>query len=916
MSTIFRRYNIVFTLSVWGLYSTVAFAQSQEVLWERGLFDDKEAYKEAYKNFQKGESLYEQGIYSKALTRYLTAYNFNPNNSKLNMRIGECYLYSSSKLEARAYLQKAFELNERINISIHLLLGKAQHLEMEWAQAIKHYGKFINLAQRDDVERINLARKRIEECKYGQVMAEQPINVKIEALPDPVNSKFAEYHPLISADEAVMYFTSRRENTTGGNRDLNYDVYYEDVYKTSQKDGIWDEPEGIGPEVNTAFHDATVGLSPDGQQLFIFKDDVGDGNIYYCELDGDKWSAPVKLNEHINSEFNEATACFSFDGMTIYFVSDRPGGFGQNDIYIAKKGEDGDWGVPKNLGASINTVYNEDAVFMHPDGKTLYFSSEGHANMGGHDIFQSVYDSEADTWSTPGNMGYPINSTDDDVFFVLSASGERGYYSSIKNDGLGEKDIYMITFPDEDAKPELTLVKGVVIDKATGRPIYADIEVIDNEKNEVVARSKSNKLTGEYLFSLPSGKDYGVTVTADRYFFHSENINVPESSPYYELLRDIGLSKIREGKSIVLNFLYFEYDKSTLSEQSIIELDRVLDLMNTNTNLIIEIAGHTDNMGTQDYNMQLSKRRAQAVVNWLASKNIDMEKMTANGYGFSKPIETNDTEEGRAKNRRTEFVVLEYEEPALAKGAKNPPRQPEIESRSEVVVAIKDAVEARPIPETIVPQDENPPADNEIVVVIKDADNRIPIPETVVQQDEESLADIDIESPATEIVTAPKELSQADSQTLTDGDDLVQSGSNGELSPTPEPEVSEPDPNDEVIDPMMDLVVLRQFSSYKPNYYSNNSIEVDPIMPEGVVYRIQIGSFSKLPEGDRLKALYPITAMKLDNGLFRCSVGEFRTYKEAKLTQKKVRATGFSDAFLIAFYNQEKIPVSKAINLE
>ena len=888
MGTIFRRYNIVFTLFVWSLYSTAAFAQSQDVPWDRGLFDDKEAYKEAYKNFQKGESLYGQGIYSKALTHYLTAHNFNPNNSETNMRIGECYLYSSSKLRASTYLQKALELNEKINISIYLLLGKAQHLEMGWAQAMEYYGKFINLAQRDDVERINLARKRIEECKYGQVMAEKPINVKIEALPDPINSQFAEYHPLISADEAVMYFTSRRENTTGGNRDLNYDIYYEDVYKTSQKDGIWDEPKGIGPEVNTAFHDATVGLSPDGQQLFIFKDDVGDGNIYYCELDGDKWSTPVKLNEHINSEFNEATACFSFDGMTIYFVSDRPGGFGQNDIYVAKKGEDGDWGVPKNLGASVNTVYNEDAVFMHPDGKTLYFSSEGHTNMGGHDIFQSVYDSEADTWSIPGNMGYPINSTDDDVFFVLSASGERGYYSSIKKDGLGEKDIYMITFPDEDAKPELTLVKGVVIDKATGKPIYADIEVVDNEKNEVVARSKSNKLTGEYLFSLPSGRDYGVTVTADGYFFHSENIDIPESNPYHELLRDIGLSKIGKGKSIVLNFLYFEYDKSTLSEQSIIELERVLDLMTTNTNLKIEIAGHTDNMGTEEYNMQLSRRRAQAVVDWLISKNIDKAKMTAKGYGVSMPVETNDTEEGRAKNRRTEFVVLEYVAPAVAEGSVDPPRQPELESRSEIAVTIKDS------------------------------DNDIPIPGIAVQQDEEPPADTDndIEPPVTEIVTEPEEQSQADSQTLAYADDLVQAESDEVPSPTPEPELSDPDPNDEVPDPTPKLVALRQFSSSKLNYYSTNSIEVDPIMPEGVVYRVQIGSFSKLPGGNRLNALYPVTAMKLNNGLFRCSVGEFRTYKEAKVTQKEVRATGFLDAFLIAFYNGEKIPVSKAINLE
>ena len=860
MGIIFRIFNLAFALSVFILFSTVAFAQSPDVPWDRGLFDDKEAYKDAYKNFQKGESLYGQGVYSKALTHYLAAHDFNPNNAELNMRIGECYLYSSSKPKARAYLEKALELNERINISIHLLLGKAHHLEMKWSLALEQYGKFINLAQQDDVDRINLARKRVEECKYGQVMTKTPINVKIEALPVPVNSEFAEYHPLISADEAVMYFTSRRDNTTGGNRDLNYDVYYEDVYKTSQKDGIWDEPAGIGPEVNTDFHDATVGLSPDGQQLFIFKDDIGDGNIYYCELDGDKWSAPLKLNENINSEFNEATACFSFDGMTIYFVSDRPGGFGQNDIYVAKKGDDGDWGVPKNLGASVNTLYNEDAVFMHPDGKTLYFSSEGHANMGGYDIFQSVYDAESKVWSTPKNMGYPINSTDDDVFFVLSASGERGYYSSIKSDGLGEKDIYMITFPDENAKPELILVKGVVIDKVTGRPIYADIEVVDNEKNEVVARSKSNKLTGEYLFSLPSGRDYGVTVTADGYFFYSENIDVAKSTPYHEIFRDIQLSKIGEGKSIVLNFLYFEYDKATLTKQSIIELERVLDLMNSNPNLKIEIAGHTDNKGTQDYNVQLSKRRAQAVVDWLASKNIERSKMTSKGYGFSMPVESNDTEAGRAKNRRTEFVVLEYDVPPSKEISLDPPMEPAIESTARI--ANTDREREEPVIE-----------------------------------------------PAAESEVQP----ESTTETLAKTDDEGQSG--GESSSDPEPVFSEPAVVAE--EPGAPYSTgLRPFSSSKPNYYSSNSIEVDPKMSGGVIYRVQIGSFSKLPEGTKLKGLYPVTAMKLDNGLYRCSVGEFRTYKEAKLTQKEVRATGFSDAFLIAFYNGQKISVSKAINLQ
>jgi len=890
MGAIFRRFYSTPALFTILLSGSISFAQSQHTPWEKALFDDKDSYKVAYKHFQKGESLYKQGIYSQALTEYLPAQKFNLNNAEVNMKIGQCYLYSSTKLEAKPYLEKALALDERINISIHLLLGKAYHLEMDWVRAIEHYEKFVNLASQQDAERIALARKRIEECKYGQTMVKSPLDIKIEALPAPVNTEFAEYHPLISADEGVMYFTSRRASTTGGNRDVNYDIYYEDIYKTSEKDGVWEAPVGIGPTVNTNFHDATVGLSADGQQLFIYKDEAGDGNIYYCELDGNEWSAPVKLNENINSEYTETTACFSFDGMTIYFISDRPGGFGNNDIYVSKKDDNDEWGPAKNLGASINTLYNEDAVYMHPDGKTLYFSSEGHSTMGGYDIFKSVYNEQSGSWSTPENMGYPINSADDDVFFVLSASGERGYYSSIKANGMGEKDIYMITFPSEEKKPELTLVKGAIIDTKSGLPIYAQIEVIDNEKNEVIAKVNSNKLTGEYLFSLPSGRDYGITVTADGYFFHSENINIPASTPYFEMFQDISLGEIGVGESIVLDFIYFETNETTLSSQSLVELERVLDFMRSNPNLKIEISGHTDNVGSEAYNIKLSTKRAQAVVDWLASKNSERSKMTSRGYGFSKPVESNDTEEGRAKNRRTEFKVLEYKASSHKAKGNNVPKKAEVKSKpaEEPISEPAPVVEPEPTPQAM------PEPEQIISVPVAIAENTAePI----------SKPEPDPEPEATQIFSVPSMVAGADPEPTP------------EPSPAPEKMISKPAPVEE---PPSEPAPsgLREFSSSKPNFYTSNQIDVDPALPDGVMYRVQIGSFSKLPTGAKLNGLYPVTAMKLDNGLFRCFVGEFRTYKEAKTAQKVIRSSGFSDAFLIAFNNGKRTTVSKAINLE
>ena len=876
MASYIFRFNLTFSILIYISCIATAYAQT-ETPFDRSLFEDQqEAFKEALKELQKGESLFKYGTYSKALSHFLIANEFNPNSADLNLKIGQCFSISSDKLKSRPYFEKVVELNPNINTVIYLLLGRSFHLEMNWEKAIKQYEKFISIATDDDQDNVNIAHKRIEECNQGLYYVQNPVDVKIEALPSPVNTKWAEYHPLISADESSLYFTSRRENTTGGKRDPNFDVFYEDIYTTTNNLEKWSEPVSIGPNVNTEMHDATVGLSPDGQQLFIYKDNAGDGNIYFCELDGDEWTTPVKLNKNINSEYNEPTACFSFDGLTIYFVSDRIGGFGKNDIYVSKKDENGEWGVPNNLGASINTIYNEEAVFMHPDGKTLYFSSEGHKNMGGYDIYKSIFDKKADSWSAPINLGYPINSADDDVFFVLAASGERGYYSSIKPDGKGEKDIYMITFPEDNDKPELTLLKGKIIDSKTGLPVEANIEVKDNALNEIVANTKSNKLTGEYLISLPSGRDYGITITANGYFFHSENINIPESSPYFELSNNISLSRIGVGKSIVLNFVFFDSDKAVLKKESIIELERVLDLMRTNPKLSIEIAGHTDNVGSETYNKRLSNERAKSVVNWLMEHSIDKSRMVSKGYGFAKPIETNSTEEGRAKNRRTEFTVLEYE-------SSIPPPTDNI---------------------TLIQND--PP------VIIKtnslvDSDQELKkSPALIIEQNIPPGLDVTIEEVKTsENIPTNAELKTPGEDLLKDKYLPMEENTNKGITTTNKP-----------VEKSESSVKIKSFSSTKSNYYSTNPIPIDPELAPGIIYKVQIGAFSKILKGEVLNGLYPVSGNKLPSNIYRFCVGEFRTYNEAKEAQKVVRGAGFSDAFLISFYNGKKISVAKAINLQ
>ena len=605
---------------------------------------------------KRADNLYRLNKFDKALEAYLSIYKSDKENDLVNYRIGNCYLKSIEKAKALPYLEKAELLNPDIEHDLYFLLASAYHQSMQWDKAIKAYTSFNDLLTLQEIKTLGpTVEKRIEECKTGKELVEKPVKVKIENIGSAINSSYPEYAPVISSDEAVLMFTSRREGSTGG-KDKITGEYDEDVYISYQKSSKWTPAKNVGGPINTKEHDSNIALSNDGQKLLMYKDDNGNGNIYESKQKGDKWSVPEKLPAPINTEFHESSASYSPDGKTLYFVSNRPGGFGGRDIYYATLNSSGQWDNVKNIGNVINTQYDEEGVFMHPDGKTLYFSSQGHKTMGGFDIFKSVC--ENGIWSTPENIGYPINTPDDDLFFVLAASGIRGYYASVKDGGFGDLDIYVINFIDEKPIVYVTILKGTITDAITNQPVEADIEIIDNEKNESVAKFNSNSATGNYLVSLPSGKNYGIAVNASGYLFHSENVNIPPATGYQEIIRDIALQKIIVGSKVVLNNIFFDYDKATLRSESIAELDRLVNLLKNSSSLKIQISGHTDNKGSADYNQKLSENRAKSVVEYLIEKGIDKNRLQYKGYGFASPIAPNDTEEGRQLNRRTEFEIL------------------------------------------------------------------------------------------------------------------------------------------------------------------------------------------------------------------------------------------------------------------
>lgn len=489
------------------------------------------------------------------------------------------------------------------------------------------------------------------------------VKIDIRNFGSEVNSPFAEYSPVISADGSVMLFTSRKPNNEKDikkNKQSMEMIYISNFSSSANK---WNAPAPAPSPVNVAGRNNVVlGLSNDGQRMMIYRDDDnGNGNIWETRLNGMSWSEPSLLPEPINTVHHESSASFSPDGRTLYFVSNRPGGLGGRDIWISTLGADGKWSAPVNPGSAINTKDDEEGVFIHPDGTTLYFSSRGHQGKGGYDIYRSKRVNGM--WTAAENLGTPINTEGDELFYQMTADGHKAYYSSSgQPGGIGDKDIYEITYtPIEKAKdrgPKLTLLKGIITDSVTHKPVAARIDIYDNEKNELVTSVNSNSVTGAYLVSLPAGKNYNITATAPGYLFHSENFVVPDSASYKEVKKDIELQKLEVGSSIVLNNIFFDYNKATLRPESYTELNNLLQLMQQNPTLIIEISGHTDNRGTAEYNKKLSNDRSKAVVDYLISKGIPATRMTYKGYGFDKPVVPNTTEENMQLNRRVEFKII------------------------------------------------------------------------------------------------------------------------------------------------------------------------------------------------------------------------------------------------------------------
>jgi outer membrane protein OmpA-like peptidoglycan-associated protein/tetratricopeptide (TPR) repeat protein len=648
-------------------------------------------FEEAWKSIHQGDKLFKAGpgTYRDAREYYLFANKYNDQNAELNYKIGVCYLFSDDKYESIKYLRNAYLINENVTRDIHFLLGRAYHLTNEFDRAVEEYTKYLeSLPPKKIAEESIRINRLIEECKNGKVLVENPLRVIINNVGENINTEADEYNPIFTPDDTVMYFTSRRQHHDKAKRSAYDNKFFEDIYKSRKIDGEWQKAENMGKTVNYSKHNnAAVGLSPDGKQLYIYRGNKDGGDIYASKFKNGKWTSPRSMPKRFNTKYRETTISISPDERHMYFVSSNPKETtGGRDIFVAEKNKQGKWDKPVNMGNKINTPYDEECVHISPDGNTMYFSSKGHNSMGGYDVFKSVRN-DLGEWSPPVNIGYPINTPDDDLFYTVPKTGKSTYYSANRMGGSGGRDIYRIVFlgaekemimstediliaglqdsiktgfftmPQALAIDTTFVLTGKIYDAATNEGIMAQMEFIDVDQSKVVATTLSND-SGVYTARLPEGKAYGVEINARDYLFYLDIVDISGESPDEEIRKDFGLDKVEVGATVVLENIFFETNKATLKPESYTQLEQVLKFMNSNPSVRMEISGHTDNTGTLKYNTKLSQARAEAVVEYLVEHGIDASRFDAKGYAFTQPIAPNDTEEGRAKNRRVEFKIL------------------------------------------------------------------------------------------------------------------------------------------------------------------------------------------------------------------------------------------------------------------
>jgi outer membrane protein OmpA-like peptidoglycan-associated protein len=615
--------------------------------------------KKAIKNIEAGMQQMALGYTEDAIESFNNAIKADEGFVEAYLGLGQLYEDLGQLDKATGLYQKGHELNPGLFNQTLMGLGRVAFYSGNYILAKESFLKYLDQPGISASNR-HKVHKWLDNCDFAIKAMQNPLPFKPVNLGPNINTKYNEYWPSLSADEEVLVFTAM----VPVNENMKQVIgnWQEDFYVSRRTNGIWQKAEPMPPPINTPDNEGAQSISADGTVLYFTacnrKGGVGKCDIFFSTFDGKSWTVPKNLGSPVNTVYNEKQPSIAPDGKTLYFVSERPGGKGKMDIWKSEKTIAGKWGAPVNLGDSINTPEDEQAPFIHPDNKTLYFSSKGHVGMGGSDIYISRLKDNG-TWGKATNFGYPINSPNDEMGIIVNARGDQAYFSSdrIKEMGL---DIFQFEMPMKTRPNPVSYMKGTIYDAENRERLKAFFQVIELASGDTVSSAESNATNGEFLITIPTEKNYLLNISKKGYLFFSENFQFSgEYSNMEPFEKDIPLKPIRLNSQMVLKNIFYQTGSYFLLQESKIELDKVYELLSLNPNLKIEIGGHTDNVGTEAYNIELSQKRAQSVVDFLVEKGIAPNRLFPKGYGETLPVESNSTEEGRSANRRTELKIVE-----------------------------------------------------------------------------------------------------------------------------------------------------------------------------------------------------------------------------------------------------------------
>ena len=615
--------------------------------------------KKAIARFETAKRHYILRDYDNAAMDLLEAVESDPEFIEAWLLLGQVQTDAGKIDQSIIAYRNAVDINPLFFPNVMFFLAENEMAVGRYYDAKIHYEWFLALSGTKQELR-DRALEGHASCDLSIRSKENPVPFEPKNLGPNINTRYDEYWPSLSADEKMLVYTKllpidKSIPAFHGNRQ-------EDLYFSRFEDGGWQAAKDVGPPLNTPDNEGAQSISGNGL-LMVFtgcmrSDGYGLCDLYFSENRNGVWTIPRNVGPPVNTRYSEKQPALSSDGRILYFSSDRPGGLGKYDLWMSFRAEDGSWSEPANMGDSINSKGFDQSPFIHPDNKTLYFSSTGWPGMGKYDIFLSRKTSDS-TWSEPVNLGFPINTHHSEQGLIVNSVADVAYFSSNRLSGKGQDIFYFELY--NDARPNrVSYMKGKVYDSETRLPLAARFDLIDLESSKTVISSTSDPGTGEFLVVIPVDVDYALNVNRPSYLFHSENFSFDKvykrSEPFY---MDIALKPIKVGEKITLRNVFYKTDSFALDLRSRVELDKVVSLLRANPAMAIEIGGHTDNTGTAEHNLLLSGRRAEEVMKYLSSKGIGPERISHKGYGMDMPVASNESEEGRALNRRTEMKILE-----------------------------------------------------------------------------------------------------------------------------------------------------------------------------------------------------------------------------------------------------------------